>query len=710
MAGILIVHGVSENRAALVNPLRAQGHTLVEAENGSDGVAIASAVRPDLVITDGHAFVMNRGGVQPRSLERQQPNLARRDERDLARRCLDAAETILVALDVEGRITRINRKGRDLLGWPEQELLGRHWMTTCIPARLQGAVWETFHPLAGEAFSIVERAVLTRSGEERLIEWRNTILRDAEGHVIGTLSSGSDVTERHDAIDAVRVAEERMRFALQNASVGIWDMDLATGTLQWSAILEAQHGLQAGTFGGTLEAFIALVHPDDRNAVQQALSEATRAGVDFSTQHRALWADGTVRWLSGRGCIRLGEDGKPARGVGISQDVTERHALQEQYQQAQKMEVVGRLAGGVAHDFNNLLTVILSYCDILLADLDPDDARRTDIMEIEKAGTSAAALTRQLLAFSRKEIIAPTVLDLNTVVADTLAMTERLIGEDVIVVLALDSQLALVNADRGQVEQVILNLALNGRDAMPHGGTLTIQTANVEVDDDFPATRFNAKPGPYVMLMVTDTGTGMTPDVQARLFEPFFTTKAVGKGTGLGLATVHGIVARSGGLVSVDSELARGTSVKVYFPKVAAGEVAAETPAGSCPARGTEKVLIVEDAAALRELVRRLLQRQGYTALVAANADEALRVVEEHPVIDVLLTDVVMPGVSGPELAGRLVALRPMLRVVYMSGYTEDAIARHGILEPGIDFLQKPFTPDALARKIRKAIGPREQS
>ena len=291
-----------------------------------------------------------------------------------------------------------------------------------------------------------------------------------------------------------------------------------------------------------------------------------KSGADFSMQNRAIWPDGTVRWLSGAGRIHLGEHGEPVRGVGISLDVTERRTLEEQYQQAQKMEAIGRLAGGVAHDFNNLLTVILGYCELLLADLDPDDPRQADIAEIQKAGTSAAGLTRQLLAFSRKQIIEPTLLDLNVVVADMRAMLGRLIGEDVKVVLGLRPELALVKADRGQVEQIVMNLAVNARDAMPRGGTLTIETANVELDEHYAKTHLAVKPGPYVVLTVTDTGTGMTPEVQARLFEPFFTTKELGKGTGLGLATVHGIVTRSGGSVNVYSEVGRGTSFKVYFP------------------------------------------------------------------------------------------------------------------------------------------------
>jgi PAS domain S-box-containing protein len=504
---------------------------------------------------------------------------------------------------------------------------------------------------------------------------------------------------------ALRTAEERMRFALEAAAVGIWDMDYTTGVLRWSETLEAQYGLQPGTFAGTFEAFVERVHPDDRESVVETLGKAMKLGSDFSIQHRSTWPDGTIRRLSGAGRIHLGEQGEPIRGVGISLDVTERRMLEEQYQQAQKMEAIGRLAGGVAHDFNNLLTVILGHGELLLDELAPDDARRTNIAEIQKAGERGAGLTRQLLAFSRKQIIEPTLLNLNTVVTDMRAMLARLIGEDVEVVLGLRPELACIKADRGQVEQIVLNLAVNARDAMPGGGTLTIETANVMLDENYPKSHLAVTPGPYVALTVTDTGTAMTPQVQARLFEPFFTTKEPGKGTGLGLATVHGIVMRSGGSVNVYSEVGRGTSFKVYFPKSDATETIDEgPPPRPRPPAGTQTVLIAEDAEGLGDLVKRFLERQGYTVLLAANPDEALQLFEGNASIAVLLTDVVMPGGSGPELARRLVERRPALKVIYMSGYTEETIVRHGVLNPGIAFLHKPFTSEALGRKIREVL------
>jgi len=638
-------------------------------------------------------------------LERQQAECAVRQERDRAQRYLDTAEVILLALDVAGRITLVNRYACSVLGSTKEELLGRDWVETCLPDRIREGSRQKFHNLVSGDLSGNEDPVLARSGQERLIEWRNTLLRGDSGQVIGTFSSGTDITERHQAVESLRTAEERMRFALEAADVGIWDMDYATGVLKWSETLESQYGLQPGTFGGTLEAFMACVHPQDRAALAETMAKAKRDGSDFSLQHRTIWPDGSVRWLSGAGRVHLDVNGEPVRAVGITEDVTERRTLEAQYQQAQKMEAVGRLAGGVAHDFNNLLTVILGHCELLLGDLHPNDPLGPDIAEIQKAGAKAAGLTRQLLAFSRKQIIEPTRLDLNLVLDNMGTMLERLIGEDVKIVLLLRPGLAAIKADRGQVEQVVMNLAVNARDAMPKGGTLTIETANVDLDENYPKAHLAATPGPYVVVTFTDTGTGMTPEVQTRLFEPFFTTKEAGKGTGLGLATVHSIVVRSGGTVNVHSEVGKGTSFKVYFPRAAAAvTVTGEQPAVVRPRIEGQTVLVTEDAHALRELTKRLLERQGYKVLVAANEEEALRLFERNPSIDVLLTDVVMPNTSGPELARRLVERRPALQVVYMSGYTEDAIVQHGVLAPGIAFLHKPFTAEALGSKIRQVL------
>ena len=588
-----------------------------------------------------------------------------------------------------GRIARDRKPHLTNSVMSDPEVSDQEW------ARREGMVAFAGHPLIVSGRVVGVMALFARHG-----------LPDS---VISVLASVADHIalgiDRYRSIEALRTTEARMRFALQNANVGIWDMDYTTGALQWSEIAAAHYGVQPGTFTGTFDAFVERVHPDDRKSLLETVGNAMKTGADFSTLHRTIWPDGTIRWLSGTGRVLLGGHGDPVRAVGISLDVTERRTLEEQYQQAQKMEAVGRLAGGVAHDFNNLLTVILGYCELLLSDFKPGDPHQADIAEIQKAGARAGGLTRQLLAFSRKQIIEPTLLDLNLIATDMRAMVGRLIGEDVKVVLALQPALARVKADRGQVEQVVMNLAVNARDAMPKGGTLTIETANIELDEHYAKTHGTVKPGSYVALTVTDTGTGMTPEVQAHLFEPFFTTKEVGKGTGLGMATVYGIVTGSGGNVDVYSEIGKGTSFKVYFPKAEAADVVMEAPNPVAPARvGTQTVLVVEDEDGVRELAKRLLLRQGYNVLVAANADEARRLFEANESIDVLLTDVVMPGASGPELTRQLVEQRPALRVIYMSGYTDDAIVQHGVLKPGIAFLNKPFNSETLGAIIREVL------
>jgi len=422
---------------------------------------------------------------------------------------------------------------------------------------------------------------------------------------------------------------------------------------------------------------------------------------DAELQYRRK--SGEVR--AARTSYELVEVGGEACLLGLSEDVSDRRFLEAQLRQAQKMEAVGRLAGGVAHDFNNLLTAILGYTGLMLRRLPPDDPLRHGAQEIEKAGERAADLTRQLLAFSRKQLLMPQVLDLGVAVAETESMLRRVIGEDIELTTSTEVPLDAVRVDVGQIEQVILNLAVNARDAMPGGGRLTIALRNVTLDEGFARDHPGAKFGPHVLLAVSDTGVGMSPETQSHVFEPFFTTKEVGKGTGLGLATVYGIVKQSDGYIAVRSELGRGSTFEVYLPRVEEAALPLRSERAFTPSRGSETVLLVEDEEAVRNLMREILDSAGYVVLAAASGAEAMRRSRDHAgPIHLLITDVVMPGMSGPQLASQIAAERPGMRILYTSGYPDDALGPHGGLPPGTAFVQKPLTPDDLADRVREVL------
>jgi two-component system, cell cycle sensor histidine kinase and response regulator CckA len=509
-----------------------------------------------------------------------------------------------------------------------------------------------------------------------------------------------------EAEERLRVSEERTRFALQASRVGVWEADLRTGQSSWSDVCEALHGLQPGSFGGNFEAFLDRIHPGDRGDVTDAIARAMRERTDSTFLYRTTWPDGSLHWIRSRGRTFYDETGQPARSAGVSYDVTENLALEAQYRQAQKMEAVGQLAGGVAHDFNNLLTVIQGYGNMIMERPDHPDA--VELQMILQAAERATSLTRQLLAFSRRQILELSVFDLRETIERMVPMMRRLIGEHLEVVVATPAEPCRVKADDSQIEQVILNLAVNARDAMPSGGKLTFETAEVTLDESYTRHRHDATPGEYIMLAVSDTGTGIDPSALEHIFEPFFTTKGKDKGTGLGLATVYGIVKQCNGHIDVYSELGRGTTFKVYLPRVGADEVQAEArPLQPDTTQGSETILVVEDDEAVRALISNVLERRGYHALMAATPGEALGIYQAHAGtgVDLLLTDVVMPEMSGRELATKLAQVNGQVRVLYMSGYTDAAIVQHGMLDDGTAFIQKPFTPDSLSRKLREVLG-----
>jgi two-component system cell cycle sensor histidine kinase/response regulator CckA len=457
------------------------------------------------------------------------------------------------------------------------------------------------------------------------------------------------------------------------------------------------------------------IHPDDRQFVSEAGQQARRTGMGRKLEYRFRHKDGTWRILESSASVIRNAKGEPEKFVIVNRDITERKQAEKtlrenRLRQVHKMEAVGRLSGGIAHDFNNLLGVIIGYSEVLEGYLGESDPIRKSVEEIKKAGQRAASLTRQLLAFSRQQVLEPKVLDLNAFVPDVEKMLRRLIGEDIELTTVLDPALGRVKADQGQIEQVIMNLAANARDAMPEGGKLTIETGNVEVDESFVLHSPYVRPGPYVQLVVSDTGVGMDAEMQGHIFEPFFTTKGLGRGTGLGLATVYGIVKQSNGYIWVDSEVGKGATFKIYLPRV---EDAVETASPEAPQsqtwHGWETILLVEDEESLRSIIRDLLTQSGYDVLEANSGAHALEIAERHQgPIHLLLTDVVMPGMSGPILAEKLAASRPETRMLYMSGYTDYPTGQQSILDSSIPLLDKPFTRDRLIRKVRAALEPKE--
>ena len=541
-------------------------------------------------------------------------------------------------------------------------------------------------------------------GSLRWLRTNKLPLRDREGKVIGMIGTYEDITERR------KEEEERMRLmtGIEHAAEGVVITD-TRGDIQYvNPAFSAMTGYSREEALGKNPRILKSGKQDA--AFYASLWATILAGQAWRGEMINRRKDGKLYTENMSITPVHNEHGKLTHFVAMKEDITARKLLENQFRQAQKMEAVGRLAAGVAHDFNNLLTIIIGYSDVMLDRFVSGDPMRAYMTEIKGAGERAVGLTRQLLAFSRQQVLAAQLLDLNTLVANLTKMLKRLIGEDIDLVFNVGPSPATVKADPGQIEQVLMNLAVNSRDAMPRGGKLTIETSHVQVDEAYSSTHFSIPAGPYAVLVVSDTGCGMDKDTQAHMFEPFFTTKEQGKGTGLGLATVYGIVKQSGGYIWAYSEPGAGTTFKIYLPAVTGALHAAQESA--VPAGGSETVLLVEDDAGLRELARLILvARGGYKVLESTGGKEARLFAEQYKgTIHLLLTDVVMPGMGGRELSEELATLRPEMKILYMSGYTDDTVLRHGVLEEGMAFLQKPFTAESLLRKVRDVLDTRPQA
>lgn len=633
--------------------------------------------------------------------ERKMAEEGMRQALERAQNYLDIVGVIVLALDVEGRVTLVNREGCRVLGYPEHEIVGKLWVDTFVPPAERAVVQPVLEAfMAGDTDGLRhnENLVLTDSGEERLVAWRNAPLWDHEGHLIGVLSSGEDITERRRTQEALAESEARYRVLVDSMEDSVHLKDRQGRYVMANQAMTRYLGITPEEVVGKTaldiypEPYASEVYADDMRVME--------SGEPLDKEERAL---GGLVWL--RKVPIRNEAGTVTGMVTVARNIEARRQLERQLRQAQKMEAVGRLAGGIAHDFNNLLAVINGYCEMLLDGMAADASPYAELQEIHRAGQRAASLTRQLLTFSRRRTLERRIVQPNDLLTDLRKMLVRLIGEDIRLSFRLQPQLGMVEADPGQIEQAIMNLVVNARDAMPDGGDLTITSRNIDLTAEAMEGHPDLQPGSYVCLSVADTGLGMTDQVRSHLFEPFFTTKEVGKGTGLGLATVWGIMQEYDGAIEVESVLGRGSTFSLYFPKSSGERSRAGGGSEVSDLSGTETLLVVEDQDAVRAMAAQMLARQGYRVLEARNGVEALKVVAHatEP-ISLVITDVVMPEMGGQALAEALRQRGSELKVLFMSGYTDRAESLREASAYGYGLLEKPFTRQSLWQRVREVL------
>jgi len=654
------------------------------------------------VVRDGAGNPLYFIGVVEDTSEGKRAEEALRESEERLRVIFEHAAVGIARISLDGKWLMVNQRLCAILGYTQAELLARTFQQMTPGEDLDGSFVGSEALLTGESETYaLEKRYMRKDGSLVWVHVSVSLVRDASGDPESFLSVIEDISERKQAEEArVRLATAVEQSA---ESIVITDTD---GTIQYvNPAFERTTGYTRDEIIGQNPRLLKSEKQD--SAFYDDLWETIKRGDVWAGHFTNRKKDGSLYEEEATISPVRDASGNVVNYVAVKRDVTKEVGLETQLMQAQKMEAVGQLAGGIAHDFNNLLTAVIGYSQLALRSLDDRNPLRADIGEIEKAGIRAAELTSQLLAFSRKQVFQPKKLALNALVTDLQKMLRRLIGEDIELAAVLDLELGTVKADPGQLQQVIMNLIVNARDAMPEGGKVTIETANVDLDRDYAAQHFEVSPGAYCMLAISDNGCGMDEETRSHIFEPFFTTKGLGRGTGLGLSTVYGIVKQSGGYIYVYSEPGHGTTFQIYLPRVAelAEDEEAHREPPSLP-NGDETVLLVEDEAAVRELAARVLRDHGYCVLEASDPSQALRAIDAHSAdeIQLLVTDVVMPQMSGRDLAEHVAPLRPDIRVLYVSGYTDRAIVHHGVLDEGTPFLQKPFTAEALVRKVREVL------
>jgi PAS domain S-box-containing protein len=606
------------------------------------------------------------------------------------------------------RILFVNPAFTKITGYTAEEAIGKTPRILQGPRTGKNVLSRLRQNLArGEVFE-GEAINYRKDGSEFNLEWQIAPIRDASGTITHFVAIQHDITERKREAEKLRESEEKFRQLAENIGDVFWMTSPDLQKVYYvSPAYEKVWGRSTAKAIKHPQEWSDAILPEDRDRVFAAFGPLMAGKASAEVEFRIARPGGEVRWIHSRGFQVLDAAGALNRITGVATDITERKQMEAKLFQSQKMETVGKLAGGIAHEFNSILTAIIGQSELLLGDLPAGTRMAKSAVEINHAAGRAATLTRQLLAYGRKQFLQPETLDLNEVLARMEGMLRHLMGSEVHTQIVAGPGLQTVQADAGQIEQVIMNMAINAREAMPNGGKLTLETTNATFDAESVGRYPELKPGDYVMLAITDTGAGMSEEVKARVFEPFFTTKGVGEGTGLGLSTCYGIVKQSGGHISVYSEVGRGATFKVYLPQVQQQtKIAMPSLDPKELPRGTETILLVEDDPALREMAGTLLRRLGYTVWAAANGIEALSLKQQRNIghIDLLFTDVVMPHMSGKELADRVQSLYPHTKILFTSAYTESAIVHQGVLNKGVSLLQKPFTPSALARKVREIL------